>query len=363
MKFEKRCRNSFRWWVACFSGLVCLSASFVAVTAQAAVTGRCSGCHTMHYSQDGRVLTEWGQSGPYEALLTIDCLGCHMGTNVGGTTPFVFSSEAPNYGATGTTSDTNTLAGGNFYWVAQPGGDTRGHNVAGLMAGDGALSMPPGFSGDRAAADGSIPGGGSWPSGQQVTCAGTYGCHGSHAQSSLASAVRGGHHNGLDGAITAPDALPAGGFRMLVGIAGYEDADWEYRPTTSTHNQYKGVAGGTDNSTISSLCARCHGQFHSASSAGSPWLRHPVDYDMGDTAATSDYRSYGGAGVNAYRLDAPVASVDVGNVLTNVTFAGDTVVACVSCHRAHGSPNHKMMRWDYAGTIGTGCAACHTSKD
>ncbi len=363
MKFEKRCRNSFRWWFACLSGLIALSVFSLAVPARAAVVGRCSECHTMHYSQDGRVLTEWGQEGPYEALLTTNCLGCHMGTNVGGLTPFVFSSEAPLYGSTGTSAETNTLAGGNFYWVAQPGGDSRGHNVKGLVAADGTLSAPPGFTGTGTAADGSRPGNGSWPSGQQVTCAGTYGCHGSHAETSLTSAVRGGHHNGLGGAITDPGDTPAGGFRMLVGIAGYEDAAWEYRPTSSKHNQYKGVDGVADNSTISSLCARCHGQFHSGSSTGSPWLRHPVDYDMGSTGLTSEYRNYGGEGVNAYRVDAPVASANVSQVVTTVTFSGDTIVACISCHRAHGSPNHKLMRWDYAGTIGTGCAACHTSKD
>jgi predicted CXXCH cytochrome family protein len=317
----------------------------------------------MHYSQDGRALAEWGEDGPYEALLTTDCVGCHMGTNAGGTIPFVFSADAPMYGMSGTAADTNTLAGGNFYWVAQAGGNSQGHNVAGLVAGDTELSAPPGFSGGRAAADGSTPGGGSWPPGQQVTCAGIYGCHGNHSESSLAAAVRGGHHKGVGGAITAPAASPAGGFRMLVGVAGYEDVDWEFRPTASAHNQYKGGGGGADNSTISSLCARCHGQFHSASGSGSPWMRHPVDYDMGATAATSDYRSYGGAGINAYRPDTPVASVDVSRVVTNVAFAGDTIVTCVSCHRAHGSPYHKMMRWDYAGNIGTGCAACHTSKD
>jgi hypothetical protein len=343
--------------------LVCLLVMLLVSPAQAAVTGLCSSCHTMHYSQDGGVLPEWGDTGPYEALLTSDCAGCHMGVNDGGTTPFVFSSAAPVYGDSGSSADSNTLAGGNFHWVAQAGGDSRGHNVAGLMARDTTLAQPPGFTGNRAAADGSIPGGGSWPAGQQVTCAGAYGCHGSHASGSMSGAVRGGHHQGMGGARIAPGTSPAEGFRMLIGVAGYEDSDWEYHSTVSAHNQYKGATGGTDNSTISSLCARCHGNFHAASAPGSPWLRHPIDYDMGSTAANSEYRAYGGVNINAYRPDIPVASVNVGAPLTKVTFAGDTIVACVSCHRAHGSPYHKMMRWDYAGGIGGGCTACHTSKD
>lgn len=358
MKYSIACRHSFRWYCACV-----LVPCLLAVPTHAAVTGACSDCHTMHYSQHGKALAEWGDDGPYEALLTTDCVSCHMGTNARGVTPFVFSSTAPNYGVTGSSAESNTLAGGNFYWVAQAGGDSCGHNVAGLVAADGVLSAPPGYTGDRAAVDGSIPGGGSWPSGQQVTCAGTYGCHGSHSQSSPAGAVRGGHHNGISGAIVTPDSTPAGSFRMLVGLAGYEDPDWEYQPTTTAHNQYKGVSGTTDNSTMSSLCARCHGQFHSGSEFGSPWLRHPVDYDMGSTSQSSEYRSYGGSGTNAYRPDTPVASVNVSQPVSVVSFAGDTIISCVSCHRAHGSPNYKMMRWNYAESIGTGCAACHTSKD
>lgn len=357
------CRYAIAGMRPALGGLVYLLFMLLVPAAQGAVTGLCSSCHTMHYSQDGRALPEWGETGPYEALLTSDCGGCHMGVNDGGTTPFVFSSQQPIYGLSGSGSDSNTLAGGNFYWVVQPGGDSRGHNVAGLIPRDATLGQPPGFSGARAAADGSVPGGGTWPVGQQVTCAGVYGCHGSHAGSSPAAALRGGHHQGRDGALISPGTDPADGFRMLVGIAGYEDPAWEFRPTASAHNQYKGAIGGTDNSTISSLCARCHGNFHAAENQGSPWLRHPVDYDMGSTAPSSEYRSYGGVDLNRYRPDIPVASLNVSQPLTKVTFSGDTIIACVSCHRAHGSPYHKMMRWDYAGSIGGGCTACHTSKD
>jgi predicted CXXCH cytochrome family protein len=47
----------------------------------------------------------------------------------------------------------------------------------------------------------------------------------------------------------------------------------------------------------------------------------------------------------------------------NISTAGDAIVTCISCHRAHGSPYYKLLRWDYAGSISTGCAYCHTSKD
>ena len=38
----------------------CLLLMFWVFPAQAAVTGLCSSCHTMHYSQDGGALSEWG---------------------------------------------------------------------------------------------------------------------------------------------------------------------------------------------------------------------------------------------------------------------------------------------------------------
>jgi predicted CXXCH cytochrome family protein len=327
---------------------------FLVTPALAKVTGSCVDCHTMHYSQDGGVLSEWGDEGPYEALLTIDCLGCHTGQNVeNGKTPFVLTTSLP------LDDDSDTLAGGNFYWVSRVD-NTRGHNVLGVGGLD-SLTAPPGFNGIGTAADGSQPGDGSWPSGQRVTCAGIYGCHGTHDENSMTSAVRGGHHLGSSGAISTPGTSPAGGYRMLVGIEGFEDSDWEFRPTVTEHNQYKGDTGKGD-STISSLCGRCHGNFHTATGTDSPWLRHPVDYDMGSTGTTSEYRGYGGAG-HAYRPDTPVASSSVTSVLSVVTFTNDTIVTCISCHRAHGSPNYKILRWDYTGTISTGCAYCHTLKD
>ena len=276
------------------------------------------------------------------------------------------------YSATGTEGDTTTLAGGSFYWVTQPavgavGGEASGHNVAGLANRDTQFSTPPGFNGGRAASDGSTPGNGVWPADQQVTCAGTYGCHGTHFEAVQTAAIRGAHHGDLGGARTGSGTDPAAGYRFLVGIEGYEDADWEFRPTRTAHNQYKGLdtPETTDTSTISSLCARCHGAYHDGSGnvgSASPWLRHPTDYDLGN-ADSSEYGAYGGAG-NLYNPAVPVASESVSVIRESITFSNDAIVTCVSCHRAHGSKYYKAMRWDYAGSITGGlCSECHSSKD
>lgn len=349
-----------------------LAVAIWASSAWASIDGKnCSLCHTMHYSQDRRTdWAGWGADGPYPALLINNCIGCHTGINDGtGDTPYVYSTSEPSYGDTGTEADTNTLAGGNFYWMAM-GNDAVGHNVASLNNPDDTLGAPPGFDSGRSAADGTIPGNGSWIA-NPITCAGTYGCHGRHDTESEAAAIRGGHHGNAGGAITAQSIGAGASYRMLVGITGYEDPDREYRPTAEAHNQYQGVdaPGNPDDSTISYLCAQCHGQFHGDASdigSSSPWLRHPTDYDMGNTAVGSEYRAYADTTgtPGGYNVIAPVGSADVGTVRSSVSFADDTIVTCISCHRAHGTPHYKIMRWDYAGSsFGGSCSVCHTSKN
>lgn len=337
--------------------LLLLSVGLLFLTELPAVsvmTGRyCSDCHTMHYSQGGGVLSSWTDSGPYNALLIETCVGCHTGTNSDGDTPYVMSTVAPTYG-------TDTLAGGSFFWVTAD--EDKGHNVAGIVTAD-TEPIPPGFNDagvSRAAADGSTPGS-NWSS-NQITCAGIYGCHGTHSETVAETAIAGGHHYNASGAIESPGTSPGGSYRMLVGIAGYEDADWELTRSATDHNQYKGVDGSFSTATISSLCRRCHNDFHSDAGGTSPWLRHPIDFDMGSAAAGSEVRSFG----PTYNPEVPVASTDVSARVSSVTFVDDTIVTCLSCHRAHGSPYDKLLRWDYYASAYTsdtaGCAVCHTSK-
>ncbi|MBA3003690.1 MAG: hypothetical protein FP813_07570, partial [Desulfurivibrio sp.] len=77
-----------------------------------------------------------------EGLLNTNCIGCHQGTNISGSLPFVFGTTTPNYGLTGTEAGTNTLAGGNFHWVSL-GAERTGHNVAGITPLDSAHGVTP----------------------------------------------------------------------------------------------------------------------------------------------------------------------------------------------------------------------------
>jgi hypothetical protein len=373
---------------------------FCAGNVLAAASGACVNCHTMHNSQDGTSFMVDGTDGPAPALVrAASCYGCHGDTdlvngtwedftNAPGRTPRI---NAQNYGDYGVSGD--TLAGGSFYWVDPSGAgegtpDRKGHNVVGVAEMDAVLKLqPPGWD-PNFSANGQINGGAeTWTT--QLTCAGVTGCHGERLDDQGQpitddfTAVKGGHH-GNDDVLTGEEVATS--YRFLKGIIGYEDPEWEFQPTASQHNQYYGVARKSDDQfdskTISYLCAECHGDFHSGAGSkgaddgnwGAPWLRHPTDLDMNDLAATSEYADYNEGG--SYSVVAPVASEDVSTVKSVVLAgAGDAVVTCISCHRAHGSPYDDLLRWAYtsedgphvmkaaSGAGNVGCFICHTTKD
>jgi len=141
-----------------------------------------------------------------------------------------------------------------------------------------------------------------------LKCAGANGCHGDPAISDQTLAMARAHHS-VEPVVPADlDGSTVGlSYRFLKGITGIEDSNWEFTVSASDHNQYKGIDRADDSVSaatgISSLCARCHGDFHSDASArsgaglatgtygSSVWLRHPVDYDMSNAG---EYAGYGG---------------------------------------------------------------------
>ena len=102
-----------------FAGLMIVIVLLIVLSdpCRARVTGVCVNCHTMHNSQNNQTVTDSGS--PNQALLVSDCIGCHTGQNTGvNTEPYVHDTSPPLYRTTGTEPDSNTLAGGNFYWVS-----------------------------------------------------------------------------------------------------------------------------------------------------------------------------------------------------------------------------------------------------
>jgi len=348
-----------------------------ALQLEANVTGNCSNCHTMHNSQNGMsVAVDRSMYGtpPYGNLLKDTCVGCHMATN-GATwkdpftgAPIVFNTSAPQYGASSGGGPKQGLAGGNFYWVAAAGGNdpTKGHNVWGISGQDPNLADAPGAQ--------NIHWGCATPTCHQTLA--------TNPASTTSPPNDNRHKNGCEGChLYVSHHTDSGCYRYLCshgypgdashGIRGAGDPNWESNPSSTTHNTYIAAAGqnllswGYGN--ISAFCAGCHWKFHTLDTdpnngigIGSPWFRHPTDVVM---PASGEYSVY-----TIYSLIAPVGRPE-GNFPADPSQVrpGTDMATCISCHRVHGSPYFKMMRWDYkSSTLSTalsGCNECHTSKN
>lgn len=346
------------------------------------VSGSCATCHVMHAMEGG---TATPSGGPLSYLLRNTCLGCHQGSGAasapsGTQAPLVYFPTSP---------DTGQLAGGNFYYSdSATTGSTasgtpsmhKGHNPIELTNHTD-LAAPPGGGTTLKSYDDTdyVGNGGAGWAVDTLSCSGVYGCHGKHETNGMV----GTHHNNVTG--TNVDGSTASkSFRFLYGIKGWESTDYEY--SGGDYNVYYGVTRANDTApaattagrqTMSYLCAECHGLFHSgagddgisingATYATTPWIRHPVDFEMPlNNVSKPEYDAY------AHTTTVPVASSDVTDGTITVASASDRIVMCLSCHRAHASPEDAALRWKYTdmvlGTVGAGqgngCFACHTAKD
>ena len=345
----------------CFLTIIVLIVLLVPVTCLAKIQDgvACSSCHTMHNSQNNLFM---GVSEAQTYLLINTCIGCHQG-EVGNlfsenNAPIVLHNSEPNTNNTAS-SPNNTLAGGSFYWVSDTGGasDNMGHNVEDVAGIDGVHNINP-------------PGGSAFSS--QLTCEGSVGCH----------AAIGAHHDnqGVDYENPSKDVITAwvdgssqaASYRLLDGIKGGENGDWEYTNSSTDHNVYWGSnvwTGGTG--TITSLCVQCHSNYHgnpgADTSGSSPWLRHPTDISLNSAGAEyADYNTYNPIIPVAVDTDTTTA-IGGANSQYDVIVSGKDDVTCISCHRAHGSGFDDLLRWNFRAWPGsgssTGCPTCHTSKN
>lgn len=341
----------------------------IAGNAVAAISGACVDCHTMHNSQDGAAMNYDSSTAANAMLLKAGtCGGCHADANAAATGA-IPQVNAATMAAAG--------AGGSFNWLTTVG-DSAAHNVADLVGIDATLTSPPGYS--NATTAGVNGDAATWAASTPLTCAGVTGCHGNPAVTGGGEfdSVKGAHHANLgnDGTTIVGGAGSAVGdsFRFLKDIEGIEMTGVG-APTASNHNVYAGSTDGVSDTTISALCARCHGNYHTRAEVGgssspnsSPWLRHPTDIDMKALDPTSEYAAY------EYNLQAPVAATTA--VMANLTnasvaadydVAGGEIVTCLSCHFAHGSDQPDLLRWEYAtmtagAGVTDGCMNCHTTK-
>ncbi|MEC4675779.1 MAG: cytochrome c3 family protein [Nitrospirota bacterium] len=325
----------------------------------ARVKGKCRDCHNMHAAE------------PFPALTRGGCLGCH-GREPDGDRNIITEGKVRTPQVLHHMID-GDLAGGNFYYVADGYNPdySKGHNVAGISLQEPPpMNIPPGFLKGV-----TVPGGAGpteWPQQQQLTCAGTWGCHGNRTIEDPYKSIKGAHH--ADDRIIEGETV-GDSYRFLYGIKGKEHKDWEYQATIDNHNGYKGDISHSAMDTISYLCSECHGKFHAHPNLGgagevgyaynsSPWIRHPTDVAFSSVLGGytgSEYQNY-----ISYSLEAPVAYIRPtgGEEVVNM----ESIVMCLSCHRAHASPYPDLLRWDYdkmvveRGVQGTGCLTCHSRK-
>jgi len=350
--------------------------------------GDCSNCHTMYNSQDNKPMNFGDSATPNTRLTKGTCYGCHA---QGGSSPTVYIG--PNIVPQVMHESATDLAGGNFGYitglVGSGAADNKGHNISDLTGTDSVLYAPPGGIKESGYDE-------LWVNTDNLRCAGNNGCHGyrhyggGDAGVYYGKGITGAHHKNENGQLD--DATtPANSYRFLMAVKGLESSDWQESPTIANHNEYYGrstpIQMGCDavnchkgsgglvqppNGTISQFCATCHGNFHTLAEgdsdgigtiASAPFIRHPTDLSL---PSTGEYTAY-----TIYRLDAPVARLTVPAVASSVVSPGSDVVMCLSCHVAHASNYPDMLRWDYDTIIagnagaaaGTGCFACHSTKD
>jgi hypothetical protein len=286
----------------------------------------CSGCHTMHNSQDGALITD---AGGHAYLLkaansTDACLNCHAA--------YGQFKDGLGYGP-----------GGDFYWItktfswsahghtAESVGDSHGHNV---------ISPASGIAQDLTL--GTAPGG-DFDS-QYLGCTSCHDPHGNTSFRLLYGSAMGPKYNGgrYDFAWDAP--LAKGNSRTTtVGANNGNETD-------AKHTLYK--------SGMSDWCANCHENFHSENTGD---FVHP-ETDMGSDIAGA-YNAYqssdqvtGGNVATSYWGLVPfeIVNVDLSTADSKNWTQGPSgvdQVMCLTCHRAHASAFPDAGRWDFTETF------------
>lgn len=369
LKFSKLCNPGklCRLFVFCS---VLYSLCFFSSEADAGrVKGRCIDCHNVRDHQGAREARPGPRVQTFLLSTENDCLTCH-GRNPSGSENIITIGETRFPQALHHMANSD-LAAGNFYYVADSFNPdySRGHNVIGISRQQNPpMDVPPGFIKSVLIPGGTGPS--DRPHQRQLACAGTWGCHGNRTIEDPYKSIQEAHHEDssiIDGSTVGRS------YRFLYGIKGREHKDWEYMATATNHNGYKGNIDHNTMDTISYLCGECHAMFHPNPDLGgrkevgeaynSVWLRHPADISFNSVHggfAHSEYEGYA-----KYDLDTPVAydKPTGGEEAVN----SNSVIMCLSCHRAHASPYPSILRWDYSRITNTGkflrgCLACHTRK-
>lgn len=279
----------------------------------------CSGCHTMHSSEDG---VDPSNAGPTEARWLLKsptpsdvCLSCHA-TQLGS----VLGVDPLNPPA--------EMGAGNFVFLLEnnlndaPNGALN--PIPGAAAGHNIISFTYGISKDSRFMN--APGG-TFPS-NELSCTS---CHDPHGNTNFRMLYGAGPVQGGIGAFMNPAPVAVG---LDVNIPSPE--------TNSNHTAY--LSG------ISAWCANCHGDYHDE--GGSDSFEHPGGENL-EGEIVRQYNRYNGtdspnSGVPGYAYLAAVPFEDpLAQTSSTLGPSSQSRVMCLTCHRAHASSAPSSGRWDF----------------
>lgn len=361
---------------------------------------QCEGCHTMHNSLGGAVMTTalpQYQSGPF-LLKASDqssiCLNCHEKAGDTGPNGYHVSTSASDMPAG--QPPKQLTPGGDFgwlkkdyTWISRPGaapsiskGERHGHNITAANYGyqaDTTFTAAPGGSDDYGVSN--------YPA-NKLHCSSCHDPHGKYRlnadNGTFTTSGKPIYDTSSYGALpTATEAV--GSYRLLAGknyqpksLTGsfafasappiaVAPADYN-RVETDNGSGQTIVAYGKN---MSLWCANCHAQMHS--SLGT--VVHPADVALNTTGGTiNNYNSYvksgnlTGTASSSYWTLVPTQRDNYNSINTLKTdymtaskgaTNGIDRVMCLSCHRAHASGFDSMMRFGTGTTFVTGADSSH----
>ena len=308
----------------------------------------CSDCHTMHYSEGGQpAKTPSGEAypGPSQYLIRAEsinllCLSCHDGGTGGNDT-------APDVTGVASYESTSLKRNAGAFQSAVGVSSNKGHNL----------------SVTNSTAPGSNP---IVTFAQGLTCVSCHDAHGNENYRNLQSSV--GNSTSLR--ITYQNGTYSGNsavYQIAVNPTSihYSTGNIQYR--------YDNTADG-----LSQWCKGCHTNFHGSggdsnlggtasgdnNATNSEWLRHPtIDVTMAEGVTNQHIDTYGWFTTFNSRLKV----VSPSNQIPGTSGSSDNQVACITCHKAHGSNNKYAVIFDNPTTTdledGTSmyesCQQCH----
>jgi predicted CXXCH cytochrome family protein len=295
---------NLRWSIGWIGGAALLAALVPAPVRggdwHRASTLRCSDCHTMHNSMGGQPMRYDQDAAPARALLRAEtatslCLACHSGRGP--------SPSAPNVM---TATNFDPIGGGFPTDLTDPLG--HAHSLSATAA---------------------IP-----PYGSTAVVMDCGACHDIHGNT--------GYRNLRPNPSTRGTAIQAPTVQQLI-VANGVNPDQVYVRANVIYR-----------SGSSQWCMDCHDQITTThvSTGPTPLAAHPWDRTIGGGSA---------AGVTdlAWWMTAIPNRVPVQNTLgVPPPNDGDQVV-CISCHKAHGSPNPASLIYGDGLTMGSTCQQCH----